>query len=206
MAKTLSGTLIPSLYLSRCNLPLDQAWEAEQIARLTSTERARLARISRPQRRAQFVVAHCTLRWGLAAAGLESATIEVDSEGRPRVHASVPVYASIAHSADFVAAMVAGDPIGVDLESTRRKHDLSATAALLGLSGDGSSDATAVLRAWVTAEARLKAGAGASPYVWLSTWEACQLAVAGSPSPPLTGVFDGMAGIYNATVLRWEAV
>ena len=204
--QTLSGPLTPSLYLSRYNLPLDETWEAEQTARLSSTERARLARISRPQRRAQFMVAHCALRWGLTAAGLENATIEVDSKGRPLVHASVPVYASIAHSADFVAAMVAGDPIGVDLESTRRERDLSATAALLGLSGDVSGDAATVLRAWVTAEARLKAGPHASPQVWLSTWEACQLAVAGSLSPPLAGVFDGMAGIYNATTLQWEAV
>lgn len=205
MAKTLSGMLSPSLYLSRFTLPLDNAWEAEQIARLTLTERARLARISRPQRRAQFVVARCTLRWGLAAVGHESVTIEVDTEGRLLLHASVPVYASIAHSADVVAVVIAGDPIGVDLESTRRKRDLSTAAALLGLSGGGSSD-SAVLPAWVTAEARLKAGPDASPQVWLSTWEACQLAVAGSPSPPLTGVFDGMAGIYNATALRWEAV
>ncbi len=197
--------MTPSLYLSRFSWPLSNAWQVEQIARLTSTERARLARISRPQRRAQFVVAHCALRWALKTAGLENATIEVDHEGRPLLHASVPVYASIAHSADSVAAIVSGDPIGVDLESTRRKRDLKAAAAMLSLGGDEASDAT-VLRAWVTAEARLKAGPGASSQVWLSSWGACQLAVAGIPSPPLTGVFDGMAGIYNATVLQWEAV
>ncbi len=135
MAKTLSGTLTPSLYLSRFDLPLDNAWEAEQIARLTLTERARLARISRPQRRAQFIVAHCTLRWGLAAVGHENVTIEVDIEGRLLLHASVPVYASIAHSTDVVAVVIAADPIGVDLESTRRQRDLSTAAALLGLSG-----------------------------------------------------------------------
>ena len=196
--------MTPSLYLSRYTLPLDDTWEAEQMTRLSSTEHARLARISRPQRRAQFVVAHCMLRWGLATVGHENVKIEVDTEGRLLLHASVPVYASIAHSADVVAVMIAGDPIGVDLESKRRKRDLS-TAALLGLAGGGSSS-SAVLRAWVTAEARLKAGPHASRQVWLSTWEACQLAVAGSTSPPLAGVFDGMAGIYNATALQWEAV
>ncbi len=195
---TLSGPLTPSLYLSRYDLPLDGTWEAEQITRLSSTECARLARISRPQRRAQFVVAHCALRCGLVAAGLDNATIEVDAEGRPMLRARVPVYASIAHSADCVAAIISGDPIGVDLESMRRDRDLGTAAALLGLAGGGSSSA-AVLRAWVTAEARLKAGPRASPQVWLSTWEACQLAVAGSVSPPLVGVFDGMAGIYNPT-------
>ena len=197
--------MTPLLYLSRFNLPLSNAWEAEQITRMTSTELVRLARISRPQRRAQFVVAHCALRWALAASGLENATIEVNHEGRLLLHAGVPVYASIAHSADSVAAIVSGGPIGVDLESTHRKRDLGAAAAMLNLCADEASDA-AVLRAWVTAEARLKAGPGASSDVWLSSWGACQLAVAGIPSPPLTGVFDGMAGIYNATALQWEAV
>ena len=205
MTRTLSSTLIPSLYLSRFTLPLDNAWEAEQIAKLTLTERARLARISRPQRRAQFVVGHGTLRWGLATVGHENVTIEVDTEGRLFLHASVPVYASIAHSADVVAVIIASDPIGVDLESTRCKRDQSTAAVLPALFGGGSSD-SAVLRTWVTAEARLKAGPDANPQVWLSTWRACQLAVAGSPSPPLAGVFDGMAGIYNATALQWEAV
>ena len=197
--------MTPSLYLNRYNLPLDDAWEAEQINRLSSTERARLVRISRPQRRAQFVMAHYALRCGLEAAGLDNATIEVDAEGRLVLRATVPVYASIAHSADCVAAIISGGPIGIDLESMRRERDLGTAAALLGLAGGGSSS-SAVLRAWVTAEARLKAGPHASPQVWLSTWEACQLAVAGSTSPPLAGVFDGMAGIYNATALQWEAV
>jgi hypothetical protein len=205
-AKTLRGPLTPSLYLSRFNLPLGDAWQAEQIARLTSTERARLARISRPQRRAQFVVAHCTLRWGLTAAGLENATIEVDAEGRLLLHANVPAYASIAHSADSVAAIVASVPIGVDLESMRHQRDLNAAAAMLGLPPNSSSEPGAVLRAWMTAEARLKAGPHASSQVWLSSWEGCQLAVAGIASPPPAGVFDRMTGIYNAAELQWEAV
>jgi phosphopantetheinyl transferase len=87
--------------------------------------------------------------------GSKNATIEVDHDGRPLVHASVPVYASIAHSADSVAAIVSGDPIGVDLESTLRKRDLGATA-MLSICGDEASNAAAILRAWITAEARLK--------------------------------------------------
>ena len=126
--------MTPSLYLSRYTLPLDDTWEAEQITRLSSTERARLARISRSQRRAQFVMVHCALRWALAAVGHDNATIEVDTEGRPLLHASVPGYASIAHSADVVAVVIAGEPIGVDLESMRRERDLSTAAALLDFS------------------------------------------------------------------------
>ncbi len=127
--KELSGSLTPSLYLRRFDLPLNDAWQAEQCARLTLTERARLARISRPQRRAQFLVAHGMLRTALDAAGLKNPTIEVDADGRLQLQASVLVYASIAHSANTVAVIVSGDPIGVDLESIRPGRDVHAAAA-----------------------------------------------------------------------------
>ena len=187
-------------------MPLDDAWQSEQITRLSGSERARLDRISRPQRRAQFVVAHCMLHESLESGGLGGVTIDVDSEGRLQLRASSPVYASIAHSDDCVAVIVAGEAVGVDLESIARKRDLGAAAAMLGLSpGDAAAPET-VLRAWVTAEARLKAGENASRQVWISSWQSCQLAVAGLARSPLTGVFDGMAGIYNPTELKWDAV
>lgn len=195
----------PSLYLTRLNLPLSDAWQAEQIASFTSSERARLARISRPQRRAQFVVAHRMLRSVLASGGARKAMIEVDAEGRLQLHAGVSVYASLSHSQDFVAAIAAGEPVGVDLECIRRKWHPDEAAALLELAVDTDAP-DAVLRAWVRAEARLKAGPGARPQVWLSRWEGCQLAVAGISSPPLTGVFDAMTGIYNVSRLKWNAV
>jgi len=195
----------PSLYLTRMNLPLSDAWEAEQIALFTPSERARLARISRPRRRAQFVVAHCMLRSALASRGAHNALVEVDAEGRLHLHAGVAVYASISHSQEFVATIAASEPVGVDLESKTRKWDPDAAAAMLELSVDADTP-DALLRAWVTAEARLKAGPGASPHVWLSRWEGCQLAVAGIQKPPLTGVFDGITGIYNVLELKWDAV
>ena len=198
--------MTPSLYLTRFESPLLGTWQAAQIARLTPTERARLARIDRPQRREQFVVGHCLLRWGLAAAGVEGATIEVDAEGRVLLSAGAPLYASVAHSENLVAVVVAGDPVGVDLDSMRRTRDPCAAAELLGLPADQAGDAKVVPRVWVIAEARLKAGPQARARMWLSTWEGCQLAVAGTPKPPLTGVFDGITGIYNATELQWEAV
>jgi hypothetical protein len=196
----------PSLYLRRFSMPLGDAWQAEQIARLTCSERARLARISRQQRRAQFIVAHCMLREALASGSIHDASIDADAEGRLTVRGSAPVYASIAHSADSVAVIVAGVPVGVDLESVSQRRDLEAAAAMLNLSPAKASTPNAVLCAWVTAEARLKAGKTASLQVWLSSWQSCQLAVAGVRSPPLTGVFDGTTGIYNAAELEWDAV
>ena len=145
------------------------------------------------------------LRSALASGEVDDAIIEIDAEGRLQLHAGVPVYASLSHSQDFVAAIAAGEPIGVDLECRHPKWDPDAAAAVLELSADADMP-DAVLRAWVTAEARLKAGPSASPQVWLSRWEGCQLAVAGIASPPLTGVFDGMTGIYNVSELKWDAV
>jgi len=195
------------LCLSRFDSPVTATWQAEQIDKLTPTEHARLARIGRALRREQFVVGHCMLRWALAAAGFDDAKVEVGADGRVLLSTSVPAYASIAHSENAVAVVIAGVPVGVDLEPMRRLRAPSAAAAMLGLAAsDIDHDTGSVLRAWVAAEARLKAGSRACAPVWRSTWECCQLAVAGTVNPPLTGAFDTMTGIYNASELKWESV
>lgn len=196
----------PLLCLSRFDSPLADRWQATQIERLTPTERTRLARIDRALRREQFVVGHSALRWLLAAAGFDDAMIEIATDGRVLLHASVPVSASIAHSANAVAVVVAEAPVGVDLESMQPVRDLRAAAAMLGLAEGGAHDTASILRAWVVAEARLKAGPQAGTQVWWCTWDRCQLAVAGTANPPLAGVFDAMTGTYNAAELQWEAV
>ena len=207
MKNSAAGELLglPLLCLSRFDSPLADKWLATQIDRLTPTERTRLAHIDRPLRREQFVVGHSRLRWVLAAAGFDDAVIEIAADGQVLLHASVPVYASIAHSVNAVAVVVAGAPVGVDLESMRPVRDTRAAAAMLGLA-EGTHDTASVLRAWVVAEARLKAGPQARAQVWRSTWDRCQLAVAGTANPPLAGIFDGMTGTYNAAELHWEAV
>ena len=204
---SVAGELLgsPLLCLSRFDSPLADKWQAAQIDRLTPTERTRLAHIDRPLRREQFVLGHSTLRWVLAAAGFDDAVIEIAADGQVLLHASVPVYASIAHSANSVAVVVAGARVGVDLESMRPVRDTRAAAAMLGLS-EGTHDTASVLRAWVVAEARLKAGPQAHAQVWRSTWDRCQLAVAGTANPPVTGVFDAITGTYNTAELQWEAV
>jgi hypothetical protein len=131
--------------------------------------------------------------------------IEIADDGQVLLHASVAVYASIAHSANSVAVVVASARVGVDLESMRPVRDTRGAAAMLGLT-EGTHDTASVLRAWVVAEARLKAGPQARAQVWRSTWDRCQLAVAGTANPPVTGVFDAMTGTYNTAELQWEAI
>ncbi|HWL74625.1 MAG TPA: hypothetical protein VNQ74_12190, partial [Burkholderiaceae bacterium] len=147
--------MTPSLYLTRLALPLSDAWQAEQVASFTPSERARLARISRPQRRAQFVMGHRMLRSALTSAGADNAIVDVDADGRVQLHAQPPVYASISHSQEFVAAIAAGEPVGVDLECIPPKSAPSESAAMLELPLVDADTPEAVLRAWVTAEARL---------------------------------------------------
>lgn len=194
------------LGLSRFESPLSAAWQAELNLLLTASEHGRLARINLPLRREQFVVGHQMLRWLMLAAGFGEPQFEVDIDGRPRLQAATPAYASIAHSANAVAVIVASEPVGIDLESMQTVRDPRAAAALLGLPLNVAGDSACVLRAWVAAEARLKAGPHASVHTWRSTWDHCQLAVAGIANPPLTGVFQVMTGTYNAAEVQWEAV
>lgn len=196
----------PLLWLTRFESPLPAPWQAEHIDRLTPTERACLACIERSLRRDQFVVGHSLLRRVLFEARGDDAKIDVESDGRLLIAASTPAYASIAHSANAVAVIVAGEPVGVDLESARTLRDPRAAAALMDLPAGVAGDSASVLRAWVTAEARLKAGPRALTRVWLSLWDNCQLAVAGITNSPLSGVFDVMTGTYNAVELQWEAL
>lgn len=196
----------PRLYLTRFDSPLPDAWQTAQIAQLAPTERVRLARIARPLRREQFLIGHCMLRRMLADTGWQDATIEVDAEGRVLLSANRPVFASIAHSANAVAVAIADLPVGVDLERMQVSREPRAAAAMLGLADGDAQDPDSVLRAWVAAEARMKAGRDAHAQVWRTRWERCQLAVAGAANQPLTGVLDGITGIYNAVELEWEAV
>ena len=73
-------------------------------------------------------------------------SIEVDADGRLQLHAGIPVYASISHSQEFVAAIAAGEPVGVDLECRRRKWDPDAAAAMLELSVDAGTPEAVLAR------------------------------------------------------------
>lgn len=189
------------LALARFEWPLAAAGSADELAvTLSASEQAYLARVERPIRRMQFTVARRVLQWLLAQSGLGAAAVEVGDDGRPLVASSAPAYASIAHSGDAVAVVLAGDPVGVDIEAARVFADPAAAAAAINSAGN---DSAAVLRAWVASEARLKAGERAANAVYRTTWDRYELAVAGVNNPPLTGVLDVLTGTYNAAGLNW---
>lgn len=202
----------PIVALTCFESPLDAAWQAVQVAAMTASEHRRLARIHRPLRRDQFIVGHALLRRLLVVAGFDDAAIEVDADGRPRV---ARCHVSLAHSSRVVAAIVASEPVGIDLEASRTLSDARAAAAWLGLprhaEGRGLADdpdieSEPVLTAWVAAEARLKAGPNARHRLWQARWQRCLLAVASTIAAPQTVVFDTMAGTYNRTELHWDVV
>ncbi len=202
----------PIVALTCFESPLDATWEAAQIEAMTASERARLARIHRPLRRHQFIVGHVLLRRLLAVAGFDAAAVEVDTDGRAHV---ARCHVSLAHSGQTVAAIVALEPVGIDVEASRQLSDPRAAAAWLGLprhaesrglANDPAAQSEQVLTAWVAAEARFKAGPNARQRLWQARWQTCLMAVASTAAVPLTVVFDTMDGTYNRTELHWDVV
>lgn len=102
---------------------------------LTAAEQSRLLAIQAPLRRRQFLAGHWLVRVLAAEAfGGEPRqwSFETDADPRPRLsRAGTMIWASLSHSGDCVAAAVANQPIGLDLEMPRRPRDLVALANFL---------------------------------------------------------------------------
>ena len=201
-SQTAYRAMTPLLGLARFASPLDADWEARAIDRFTSSEQQRLARIQRPLRRTQFIVGHRLLRWLLCSVGLDKTPVEIAADGALRRPLAASIFASIAHSQNVVAAVIADAAIGVDVEAPRLLRDPAAAAALLGTDPEASGSCD-VLRHWVMKEAILKSGNTADS-AWVACWADCQLAVSGVVNPPLTRVFELAGGTYNAIEVQWR--
>lgn len=137
---------------------------------LTSAEQSRLQAIGAPLRRRQYLAGHWLVRMLAAEAfGGEPGQwrFDIDADPRPRLSfAGTQVWASISHSGDRVAAAVAVDPIGLDLELPRRPRDLMALAnflfapeeVALVAAADDATRAQVFYRYWALKEARGKRG------------------------------------------------
>lgn len=109
----------------------DPAW-------LHDDERRRLDAMASPLRRRQFLAGHWLLRelaaehhGGDAAAWL----LTRDDHGAPRLQAPTGIdavlHASISHSSDWVAVAIAGEAIGLDIETGAKPRDLPSLAEFL---------------------------------------------------------------------------
>ena len=104
---------------------------------LGAPERGRLARITHPQRRRQYLAGHGYARELLARFGggeWSAWSLARDEGGAPLVlrdGGSSSLHVSLSHSAGFVACAVAGQPVGVDIECPTRERDLMALAESL---------------------------------------------------------------------------
>ncbi|MEU3688288.1 4-phosphopantetheinyl transferase [Streptomyces narbonensis] len=139
-------------------------------------ELRRLAAIRVPSRRDDVLAARLLLRLCVArftgrppeesAPGQHCADCDRPGHGRPYLHDHPGVGVSLSHADGLVAAAAGPGAIGVDVEpATRRPGPLSVLGRVLPESAvreaaDAPDPGAALLRLWVRAEARLKAGDG----------------------------------------------
>lgn len=194
---------LPLLALATFDAAAADALAARWTPLLTASERRRLERIERPQRRAQFLAAHALARLAAAAAGADMAAVRIDvaDDGRPTVVAPAGFVVSLAHSGASVVALLAqgtASSIGVDIEAMRADRDIvaivEAACAVVAETRDRA------YRIWATHEARLKAGSPettiertihpAARTAWHAAIDGHALAVAGLAAPPAIWRFD----------------
>lgn len=144
---------------------------------LSDTERARLATLSAPGRRAQFLAGRLGARQLLAAshggAALADWCLDAAHDAPPRLQRGLcALHVAISHSGDRVACAISAEPLGLDLEVPRRQRDIAALCAgvcttaeqarLQALPAD--QRAGHFYRIWTLKEAWLKRrGEGVSP-------------------------------------------
>ncbi|MGE4359906.1 MAG: 4'-phosphopantetheinyl transferase superfamily protein [Lysobacteraceae bacterium] len=152
-------------------LPSTETW-------LGSDERARLAAMTHPLRRAQFLAGHGYARELLAEMEGGRAgdwTLERNAHGAPlalRRGRPTGLHLSLAHSGGQLAAAVAAVPVGVDIERALRQRDLLGLASALYAPAfvqvlaaeDDLARRQRFFQRWTLDEARAKAlGTGLQP-------------------------------------------
>ena len=178
---------VVELWLADSGVATQPAWIETHSAWLTSEERERLARFTRPQRRAQFLAGHILLRRVVAACWCidpRDVRVATRADGSPEVLVPAGVQCSLAHTGRWVAALVQPAEAddcrpGVDIESMRSDRPIEAIVKLA--CGIDAVSREQAYRAWAQHEAQIKAAAGAPPFV--TTWEGHALAVCAGGRP-----------------------
>jgi 4'-phosphopantetheinyl transferase len=202
---------------------------------LTPAEKARLTGIQAPLRRRQYLAGHWLARALAARAfGGEPPQWRWDDQAGPRpqlLRDGFRAWATLSHSGEHLAAAVAAQPIGLDLELPRRPRDVMALAhylfapdevARLLETGEGPDRDRLFYVFWALKEARGKRGgeglqatqarrvsargseaAQAEARVW-PLGETGALALAGWPG--LMPQVHGLPGGLRATAWTYVAV
>lgn len=175
---------------------------------LAPWERRRLNRIRLPARRDDVLAARLLLRHRVARlVGGSPAEMEFrqscgdcagTDHGRPYLPDHPELGVSLSHADGLVAAVVGPGPVGVDVEPhSRRPPSPTRFAQRFPDASEGLLKAlacddppSAVLRLWVVAEARYKAGTGD---LCVTAW-----------MDPIRGAVCAVAARTEATVSEWE--
>jgi 4'-phosphopantetheinyl transferase len=125
-----------SVFLTRV-APISAALGADMPQWLGEQEQTRYVAISAPRRRAQFVAGRWWVRQCLAAeaggswldyvlsAPQDQAPVLLQT---PTHMSAQSLHFSISHSADWLVCAIAAQPVGVDVEDTKRQRDTDALA------------------------------------------------------------------------------
>ncbi|MCS7100302.1 MAG: hypothetical protein NZL99_01255, partial [Burkholderiaceae bacterium] len=177
----------PWLWLAAIPAAPDDRWSSDAHAALTASERARLGRLARGQRRAQFLAGHWLLRLLLAARSAVAAmSVAIESTANGVAVASPAGWrASVSHSGRWVAAAVDCDvaPLGVDIEMMRGPRDIEAIVA--AACGRQPTSRTQAYLLWAQHEAQFKCGVAAAR-CWHAVWGELALACAGRAAPQVS--------------------
>jgi 4'-phosphopantetheinyl transferase len=157
----------PLVRLDRVDAVLQRA-PADTDGWLSPSERERIPRLRVDARRRQYLAGHWLLRELLAEVGGGGAQDWPLRERRsqaPAVDAGRAVlHVSLSHSGDWVAAAVAGQPIGVDIEQRHVRDGMQRFDAMLRATDDapGALDDDVLLQRWVIREAHIKQQGGSA--------------------------------------------
>lgn len=151
----------------------------------TPAERARAAAFQRPSDRCDYVAAHLLVRLCAASAiNVPPATLPLVQQcsvcrgphGRPTLLGLPGVHVSLSHTGGWVAAAVAGEPVGIDLENASSAAlepsllDFVLTPAERAVVESADTPTRTFRRFWVRKEALLKVG-----YATLDSFRALDL-------------------------------
>lgn len=197
----------PRLWLADVAPARDTGWIARHLEWLSSAERSRLDRIGRAERRAQLLAGHVLLRRLVAdaAGGLAAAVaIDTDADGRPRVTTPTGWSASLAHSGQWVAALLETGPAapGVDIERPKPQRDIRAIVRVACGLDTGSADEAYLV--WAQHEAQLKAERPDAP-VWTATWQGHAVAACAGAQPAVALADLAGSAAARALELAWTA-